>query len=62
VKAYTLEQRRQLVCNFRAPSLKEFEEWKEFKCYVKSQGLDICRVTIGLTNAFVAGAQGSASV
>jgi hypothetical protein len=50
------------VCNFRAPSLKEYEQWQEFKLYVKNQGLDICRVTIGLANAFMAGLGGSASV
>jgi hypothetical protein len=56
------EQPRQLVCNFRAPSLKEYGEWQEFKRYIKSQGLDICRVTIGLANAFMAGAKGSSAV
>lgn len=58
----TAEQRRQLMCNFRAPSLKEYGQWQKFKLYVKREGLDICRVTIGLTNAFLAGVNGSAAV
>jgi hypothetical protein len=56
----TLESQKQnLICNFRAPSEKEFLEWQEYKEYVKNQGLDICRVTIGLTNAFMAGIKGA---
>ena len=50
-----MKQHKQLICNFKAPSLKEYNEWQEFKRYVKSQGLDICRVTIGLTSAFMVG-------
>ena len=56
------EERRQLVCNFRAPSLKEYEEWQEFKRYVKSQGLDVCRVTVSLASSFMAGVNGSVTV
>lgn len=44
-----------LICNFRAPSLKEFEDWHKYKLFVKEQGLDVCRVTLGLTNAFMLG-------
>jgi len=57
-----LEQRQNLICNFRAPSLKEFNEWQKYKAYIKDQGLDICRVTIGLTNAFMAGIEGAQQV
>jgi hypothetical protein len=57
-----IKQPNQLICNFKAPSLKEYNEWQEFKRYVKSQGLDICRVTIGLNSAFIAGVKGSAAV
>ena len=34
-----IKQPNQLICNFKAPSLKEYNEWQEFKRYVKSQGL-----------------------
>ena len=51
-----------LICNFRAPSMKEYLEWQEYKQYVKEQGLDVCRVTIGLTNAFMSGVKGAAQV
>ena len=56
------KQPKLLICNFKAPSLKEYQEWQEYKRYVKRQGLDICRVTISLTVAFMAGVKGSAAV
>ena len=55
-------QPKSLLCNFRAPSSKEYSEWQKYKEYVKNQGLDICRVTIGLTNAFMAGVEGAEQV
>lgn len=58
----SFEQSKNLICNFRAPSQKEYDEWQEFKEYVKDQGLDVCRVTIGLTNAFMAGVKGANQV
>ena len=59
----TLEnQQKNLICNFRAPSEKEYGEWQEYKEYVKGQGLDVCRVTIGLTNGFMAGVKGATEV
>ena len=45
------------ICNFRSPDLKHFEEWHKYKRFVKNNGLDICRVTIGLTNAFMTGSK-----
>jgi hypothetical protein len=61
-KEQTLLQKPNLLCNFRAPTIKEFNEWQQYKEYVKNQGLDICRVTISLTNAFMAGKEGAARV
>ena len=55
-------QKPNLICNFRAPSQKEYDEWQDYKEYVKEQGLDVCRVTIGLTNAFMAGVGGAQKV
>lgn len=55
-----IELPKNFICNFRAPSIKEYAEWQQFKEYVKDQGLDVCRVTIGLTNAFMSGIKGAA--
>ena len=58
----SLMQQKNLICNFRAPSEKEFMDWQEYKEYVKGQGLDVCRVTISLTNGFMAGVKGAQQV
>lgn len=55
----SLQSPKNLICNFRAPSLKEWMEWQEYKQYVKDQGLDVCRVTVGLTSAFMSGIKGA---
>lgn len=63
VKLSKLETKKaNYICNFRAPSLQEYSEWQKYKNYIKAQGLDVCRVTIGLTNAFMAGSEGSIKV
>ena len=49
--------KKQLICNFKAPDIKHFLEWKSYVKFVKDQGLDVCRVTIGLTNAFMTGSR-----
>lgn len=58
----SLQKPKSLLCNFREPSMKEYAEWQKYKAYIKDQGLDICRVTIGLTNAFMAGVEGAEQV
>lgn len=40
------------VCNFRASTLEQYEEWLKFKDYCKNQGLDICHVVISLITAW----------
>lgn len=45
--------KKNLLCNFRAPNEELFNKWLEFKEYVASKGLDICRVVIPLTEAFM---------
>ena len=56
------EKKPDYICNFRAPNLQMYTEWQNYKAYVKDQGLDVCRVTIGLTNAFMAGTAGASKV
>lgn len=52
---------KQLICSFRAPRLEEFQKWQEFKDDVKAQGLDVCRVTVGLADAWLRGREGEAA-
>lgn len=49
------ETKKQLICNFKVSDPQHYQDWIDFKEYVKSLGLDVCRVMIGLANAFRSG-------
>jgi len=53
-------QPKNLICNFRAPNLAEFQRWKEFVQWAKDNGMDVCHLTLSLTDAFLKGIEGSA--
>lgn len=55
-------QPKNLICNFRAPNLSEFERWKQFVQWAKDNGLDVCHLTLSLTDAFLRGIEGGAQV
>ncbi|MEM1589999.1 MAG: hypothetical protein QW175_06245 [Candidatus Bathyarchaeia archaeon] len=46
---------KNLICNFRAPTLDDWLEWRDYVQLVKDQGLDVCRVTLSLAKAFKEG-------
>jgi hypothetical protein len=41
-----------LICNFRAPNLAEFQRWKEYVQWAKDNGTDVCHLTLSLTDSF----------
>lgn len=49
---------KQLICNFKAPSLAEFQRWKEFVQWAQNMGLDVCHLTLSLTDSFMKGIEG----
>ena len=53
---------KNLICNFRAPNLEEFARWKEFVQWAKDNGMDVCHLTLSLTDSFMKGVEGSAQV
>jgi len=53
--AESVEAPKNLICNFRAPTLDDYLEWRDYVQLVKDQGLDVCRVTLSLTKAFKEG-------
>ena len=53
---------KNLICNFRAPNLEEFQRWKVFVQWAKDNGMDVCHLTLSLTGAFMKGIQGAAQV
>jgi len=55
-------QPKNLICNFRAPNLSEFERWKQFVQWAKDNGMDVCHLTLSLTDSFMKGIEGAAQV
>ena len=55
-------QPKNLICNFRAPNLKEFQRWKAYVQWAKDNGMDVCHLTLSLTDAFMKGIEGAALV
>ena len=53
---------RNLICNFRAPNLEEFLRWKAFVQWAKDNGMDVCHLTLSLTDSFMKGVDGAAQV
>jgi hypothetical protein len=51
-------RRKNLICNFRAPTLEEFLKHKAFVKQVKQDGLDACRVLIAFEDAYLASKKG----
>jgi len=54
-EAESVQVPKNLICNFRAPTLDDYLEWRDYVKVVKDQGLDVCRVTLSLTRAFKEG-------
>lgn len=53
--------RKNLICNFRAPSEQHFNDWKEFVAWCQEHGRDVCHLTLSLAKTFMLGVNGSAS-
>jgi hypothetical protein len=57
-----LEPKKNLICNFRAPNEQLFQRWKAYGEWVKENGLDICRVTLGLADSFMKGIEETTTI
>ncbi len=55
-------QPKNLICNFRAPNLEEFQRWKVYVQWAKDNGMDVCHLTLSLTDSFMKGIAGAAQV
>jgi len=55
-------QPKNLICNFRAPNLVEFQRWKVYVQWAKDNGMDVCHLTLSLTDSFMKGIDGAAEV
>ncbi|MGO8805261.1 MAG: hypothetical protein ACLQO7_01465, partial [Candidatus Bathyarchaeia archaeon] len=61
-RSVTQVQPKNLICNFRAPNLEEFQRWKEYVQWAKDNGMDVCHLTLSLTDSFMKGIEGAAEV
>jgi hypothetical protein len=62
VQSISVPRGRNLICNFRAPNLEEFLRWKAYVQWAKDNGMDVCHLTLSLTDAFMRGVEGAAQV
>jgi hypothetical protein len=61
-QALTDVQPKNLICNFRAPNLQEYQRWKAYVQWAKDNGMDVCHLTFSLTDSFMKGIGGAAQV
>ena len=52
-QALLVIQPKNLICNFRAPNREEFQRWKAYVQWAKDNGMDVCRLTLSLTDSFI---------
>ena len=58
----SVNQPKNLICNFRAPNLEQYQRWKAYVKWAKDNGHDVCHLTLSLTDAFLKGIEGYAQV
>lgn len=58
----TFAEPKNLICNFRAPTVEKFNRWKTYVQWTKSNGLDVCNVTLSLVDAFMTGMEGTQQI
>ena len=62
VQAVPKAPSKNLICNFRAPNLEEFQRWKAYVQWAKDNGQDVCHLTLSLTDSFMKGIEAAAQV
>jgi len=55
-------QPKNLICNFRAPNLQQYQRWKAYVQWAKDNGMDVCHVTLSLIDSFMKGTEGAAKI
>jgi hypothetical protein len=46
-------QPKNLICNFCAPSLQQFQRWKAHVQWAKDNSMNVCHLTLSLTDSFM---------
>jgi hypothetical protein len=60
--AVSVVQPKNLICNFRAPNLQQFQRWKAYVQWAKDNGMGVYHLTLSLTDSFRKGIEGAAQV
>ena len=55
-------QPKNLICNFRAPHLEQYQRWKAYVQWAKDNGMDVCHLTLSLTDSFMKGIESATQV
>ena len=61
-RAVSVVQPKNLICNFRAPNMQQFQRWKTYVQWAKNNGMDVCHLTLSLTDSFMKGIEGASQV
>ena len=61
-RAVSVVQPKNLICNFRAPNMQQFQRWKVYVQWAKDNGMDVCHLTLSLTDSFMKGIEGASQV
>lgn len=54
--------KKNLICNFRAPSEEQFFKWKEYVAWCQANGRDVCYLTLSLAESFMLGVKGATAI
>jgi hypothetical protein len=60
--AVPVVQPKNLICNFRARNLQQFQRWKAYVQWAKDNDMDVCHLTLSLTDSLRKGIEGAAQV
>jgi spore coat protein CotF len=55
-------QPKNLICNFHAPNLEQYQRWKVYVQWAIDNCIDVCHLTLNLTDAFMQGNEAAALV
>jgi len=62
MRTETQEIKKNLICNFRAPTEELFAKWKAYVAWCQNHGRDVCYITLSLADSFMLGVKGATEI
>lgn len=56
------EPKKNLICNFRAPTVEQWQDWQDFKAWCQDNGYDVCHMNLSLIKSFIHGTKAAAQI